>query len=253
MTYERIELVKKILDEKGSVSFKELSEQFPEVSIMTLRRDIERLEFEGYAMKIRGGAKRIDLSEQREAAYSQRVKQNPLVKAMLAREALKFIETGRSVFLDSGTTIMELAKILPDIHLSIVTSGPNIALEIIKKQKPTVNLIGGTVNADNCSVAGAGALLCLKNMNIDLAFTSPSGFSQSGGFTVGNYAECEVKRAVIKKANKVIMLMSKDKLNKSLPFTFALLRDIDIIITDAAADRDFFKAALKAGVKIIKV
>ena len=63
MTFNRLELIKQILNEKGYVSFKELSENFPELSVMTLRRDIERLEFEGFAIKIRGGAKKITFSK----------------------------------------------------------------------------------------------------------------------------------------------------------------------------------------------
>lgn len=253
MTFNRLELIKQILNEKGYVSFKELSENFPELSVMTLRRDIERLEFEGFAIKIRGGAKKITFSKEREDIFSKRASMNLPIKNSLANAALQFIEIGRSVYLDSGSTIMELAKILPDVHLSIITSGPNIALEILNNQKPTVNILGGTINSDNCSVAGPNSLSSLKNYNIDLAFISPSGYSYNGGFTVGNYAECEVKRAVIKKANKVIMLMEQEKINKSLPFTFALLKDIDILIIDGEMSNDFLKRADKANVKIINV
>ena len=222
---------------------------------MTLRRDSEKLEFEGVAIKIRGGAKHavFDSKSAREPAYEHRANVNIDVKTRLAKEALKYVETGRAVFLDSGTTMMEFAKLLPDIKLSILTTGPNIAIEVIKKYNSAVNMIGGTVNCDNCSVAGAQALSFIKSVNIDIAFTTPSGYSQSGGFTVGNYADCEMKRAIIKKANKVIMLMSSDKLDKSLPFTFATLKDIDILITDGDLEESMLKTAVKSGVEIIRV
>lgn len=253
MTYNRLEIIKQLLIEKNIVSFKELESQFPEVSTMTLRRDIERLEHEGFAMKIRGGAKKVDQSKEREDLYSKRANRNIEEKQLLASNALQFIEIGRSVFLDSGSTIMELAKILPDVHLSIITSGPNIALEITKNHNPSVSILGGTINSDNCSVAGPTALASIKNFNIDIAFIAPSGYSSNGGFTVGNYAECEVKRAIIKKANMVIMLMEQEKINKSLPFTFATLKDIDVIITNGELSKEFTKLALKARVNIIKV
>lgn len=253
MTYNRLEIIKQLLIEKNIVSFKELESQFPEVSTMTLRRDIERLEHEGFAMKIRGGAKKVDQSKEREDLYSKRANRNIEEKQLLASNALQFIEIGRSVFLDSGSTIMELAKILPDVHLSIITSGPNIALEITKNHNPSVSILGGTINSDNCSVAGPTALASIKNFNIDIAFITPSGYSSNGGFTVGNYAECEVKRAIIKKANMVIMLMEQEKINKSLPFTFATLKDIDVIITNGELSKEFTKLALKARVNIIKV
>lgn len=253
MTFDRIETIKQILNEKNIVSFRELELRFPDVSTMTLRRDIERLEHEGFAMKIRGGAKKVDQSKEREDLYSKRASRHIEEKQLLASNALQFIEIGRSVFLDSGSTMMELAKILPDVHLSIITSGPNIALEITQNHNPTVNLLGGTINSDNCSVAGPVALSSLKQFNIDMAFIAPSGYSSNGGFTVGNYAECEVKRAIIKKANMVIMLMEQEKINKSLPFTFATLKDIDVIITNGDLSKEFTKLALKANVNIINV
>ncbi len=253
MTYNRLELIKNYLDEKKVVSFKELSEAFPDVSLMTIRRDIEKLEYMGMAMRIRGGAKKIETETERETAYFKRMKQNPEVKATLAAKALEFIDTGRSIFIDSGSTMMELAKILSNIPLSIITSGPNIALEVMKQNEITVNLTGGTLNSNNCSLAGACALASLKLLNIDYAFISPSGYSKNGGFTVGNYADSEVKRAVIKKASTVIMLMSKDKIDKSLPFTFASLKDIDIIITDIDKQSSILKGANKFNVKIINV
>ena len=251
---ERREIIKKILRENGVVYLKELEALFPDLSSMTLRRDLESLEKDGYAIKIRGGARSsgIDFTST-EQIYSHRAKQNLDAKRKIAQKALSYIETGRSVFLDSGTTVMELAKILPDVNLSILTSGPNIAIEILKKYNPTVNLIGGIINRNNLSVSGAHALNFVKSVNIDVAFMAPVGGSAEDGFSCGNYTEYEVKRAVVKKANKVIVLMDSSKLSHSLPFTFASLKEIDILISDARFDSEFLKAAKNAGVEVIMV
>ncbi|MBE6903380.1 MAG: DeoR/GlpR transcriptional regulator [Ruminococcaceae bacterium] len=255
MNYDRQETIKRLLNENNIVYLKDLEKLFPDVSSMTLRRDIEKLEFQGIAQKIRGGAKRtvFDSSSAHEPAYSHRATVNMDIKTRLARNAVKFIESGRAVFLDSGTTTMELAKLLPDIKLSILTTGPNIAIEASKRYSTTVNMVGGTINSNNCAVSGMQALSFIKSINIDIAFTTPSGYSQSGGFTVGNYADCEVKRAIIKKANKVVMLMSSDKLDKSLPFTFATLKDIDVLITDGVLEESILKTAERSGIEIIRV
>ena len=251
---ERREVIRKILNEKGVVYLKELEVLFPGLSSMTLRRDIEALEREGYAIKIRGGARStgIDFSAT-EQIYSRRAMLNIEAKRKIARSALSYIETGRSVFLDSGTTVMELAKLLPDVNLSILTSGPNIAIEILKKYNPTVNLIGGIINRNNLSVSGVHALNFVKGVNIDVAFMAPVGGSAEDGFSCGNYTEYEVKRAVVKKANKVIVLMDSSKLGHSLPFTFASLKEIDILISDAAFDEAFLQRARDCGVEVIKV
>lgn len=251
---ERREAIKKILREKGVVYLKELEELFPDLSSMTLRRDLEKLEDEGFAIKIRGGARStgIDFSAH-EQIYSRRATQNLQAKRNIAFRALTYIETGRSVFLDSGTTVMELAKILPDVNLSILTSGPNIAIEILKKYNPTVNLIGGIINRDNLSVSGAHALNFVKSVNIDVAFMAPVGGSAEDGFSCGNYTEFEVKRAIVKKANKVIVLMDSSKFGHSLPFTFATLKDIDILISDGEYSPELLSKAKENGVEVISV
>lgn len=254
MNYDRHEIIKNQLSQKGVVYLNDLVKLFPHVSSMTLRRDFEVLEHEGFAIKIRGGIKASDNSDHAsELVYSHRANENIDAKNKIAKKALTYIETGRSVYLDSGTTMMSLANLLPDIKLSILTSGPNIAMEVLKKYTPTVNLIGGHINRDNLSVSGAFALKFIKELNIDIAFIAPSGFSATGGFTCGNYAECEIKKAVIKKANKVILLMDSNKQDKALPFTFATLKDIDVLITDKALSDSVNRTAIKANTQIILV
>ena len=252
-SFNRREKIKELLIENNFVSYNELAAIFNEVSGMTLRRDIDLLEREGLCAKVRGGAKTIAPNPAIEPIYSHRANENSQAKIDIALSALPFIETGRSVFLDSGTTIMELAKILPDINLSILTSAPNIALEVLKKRTPNINLIGGTINRDNLSVSGALALNSLKGVNIDIAFITPSGFSSNGGFTSGNYAESEVKRTIIKKASRTIVLMDSSKTGKTLPFTFANLKDIDVLVTDTELPDNIAAAAKKNNVELITI
>jgi len=254
VTYNRQEKLKSLLDEKGVVLLSELEGIFPQLSSMTLRRDIESLVQEGIAVKIRGGARAL-VKEQMslEPVYSLRAAKNIEAKLNIAKKALSYIETGRSVYLDSGSTIMCLAGVLPDIKLTVLTSGPNIAIEVLKNQRPTVNLIGGLVNHDNLSVSGKQALDFMKTVNIDIAFIAPSGFSLKDGFTCGNYNEAELKHFIIKKANRVIMLMDSYKIDKSLTFTFADFKDIDVLITDAVLPDDMRKQLSKSNIEIITV
>lgn len=254
MGEQRRETIKKILLNKGIVFLKDLEKMYPDYSSMTLRRDLQALEEMGVAVKIRGGA-RSTLGDNSifEPVYSNRASKNLDSKRNIAAKALSYIEAGRSVFLDSGTTVMELAKAVPDKKLSILTSGPNIAIEILKKPSPIVNLIGGIINRDNLSVSGAHALSFVKSVNIDVAFMAPTGVTAENGFTCANYTEYEVKKAIVKKANKVIVLMDASKFDRSLPFTFATLKDIDIIISDARFSENFLTKAHAAGVEVITV
>ena len=106
------------------------------------------------------------------------------------------------------------------------------------------------VNRDNISVSGTPALEFLDSINIDIAFIVPSGMSGKNGLTSGNYTECELKKLVVQKARRVIALMDTSKLDKSLPYTFCSIEDLDTIITDAQLPEDIMRLAQAAGVKV---
>jgi DeoR family fructose operon transcriptional repressor len=252
MNSSRRTIIKELLSEKPFISLKELEESFPDVSSMTLRRDIEYFEKQGEAIKVRGGARSMKfITTSMEDSFHQRMNENMNAKERIAKRAIELIETGRSLFLDSGTTVLKLASLLPDERHAITTTGPNIALELIKKNQPIVNLVGGMINRENVSISGNQALKFLADINIDIAFLVPSGLSLKDGFTSGNYSECELKRMVVEKARRVVILMDKSKINRCLPFTFSQLENIHTIVTDDDLPEDITNAAKAAGVEII--
>ena len=231
---------------------KELEEIFPDCSSMTLRRDLKYLEDNGFVKRTRGGAVALSrLSMSAEDVYSMRALDNIDAKRTIATKASQYIEHGRSMFLDSGTTIMQFAKEIPDEYITILTSGPNIALELIKKTKPSVTVIGGQLSRNTLSLSGASANSFLSSVNIDIAFMASSGFSLQNGFTSGTYSECELKKDVLMRASKVIVLMDSSKVGKSLPYTFCTFDNIDILISDDNLQNDVIRAAAEKGVKII--
>ena len=110
---------------------------------MTLRRDFKYLEDNGYVKRTRGRAVAMSrLSIAAEDIYSERALENVAEKICDRQKALQFIERGRSIYVDAGTTMMLFTREMEDEYLSIMTSGVNIAMELIKKQKPSVTLIG---------------------------------------------------------------------------------------------------------------
>ncbi|MHB1152033.1 MAG: DeoR/GlpR family DNA-binding transcription regulator [Eubacteriales bacterium] len=252
MNSERREIIKELLQNKPFISLHELEVRFPNISSMTLRRDIEYFESLGEAIKVRGGARSMKfITTSMEDSFNLRMSENMHAKEKVAYKALEMIETGRSLFLDSGTTMLKLASLLPDERLTVTTTGPNIAMELIKKSQPIVNIVGGMLNRDNISVSGNQALRFLGDINIDVAFIVPSGMSAYNGLTSGNYIECELKKLVVEKARKVVVLMDASKLDKTLPYTFCGIADIDIIISDRELPADITKLAIEKDVQII--
>ena len=245
MNTDRRNAVRGLLASKPFVSLHELELMFPNVSSMTLRRDIEYFENQGGARSMKF------ITTSMEDTFNLRLSENPDAKEKVALAAIDLIETGRSLFLDSGTTMLKLASLLPDERLTVTTTGPNIAMELIKKNQPIVNTVGGMLNRDNISVSGNQALRQIGDINIDIAFIVPSGISAQNGMTSGNYSECELKKLVVQKARKVVVLMDSSKLDKILPYTFAAISDINTIITDKELPSDITSQAKSAGCEIL--
>lgn len=252
MNTERREEIKDILRKRGEVKLKELEELFTSCSSMTLRRDLKYLEDNGLIKRTRGGAVAMSrLSIAAEDIYSQRALENVAQKYVIAKKALQFIERGRSIYVDSGTTMMLFAREMADEYLSVMTSGLNIGLELIKKSKPSVTLIGGQVNRGTISVSGINSASFIREVNIDIAFMATSGFSIESGFTSGTYTECEIKKEVVNRARKTIVLMDSAKINRIMPFTYAHLEDIDVLVSDGECDEQLLSEAKRKNVIVI--
>ena len=153
--------------------------------------------------------------------------------------------------MDSGTTVLELAKIIPDEYCFVTTNDPITALDLQLKNNIDINLTGGTLNKRAVSLAGPTALYSIDKVNIDTAFLSASGFSIDGGFSSLIYNECELKRKVMENANKVIMLIDYNKFDIISPYPFASFKDIDILITDDRPSDEILSLAERNGCKVV--
>jgi len=252
MPIDRRGAINQYIQSRGEARLLELEERYPDVSSMTLRRDLETLERQGLIVRVRGGAKSLaHLSMIKEAAYTQRQAENTSAKLSIADKAIALVESGRSLYIDSGTTCMCFAQRLTDQNLFVLTPAPNIALELAKHQNIKINLTGGQLNRETLSLSGFNASEYVKSLNIDLAFIAASAFSLSSGFSCGDYYEAELKRLIIKKSQRVVLLMDTSKINSGLPHTFARLSNIHTWITDSPLPEDVQKAARQARVTLL--
>ncbi len=251
---KRIDAVNAYIQKMDEVKLSELEKMLPDVSAMTLRRDLEQLERMGEIIRIRGGARSIKSLSKRmikEEIYSRRMEENPEGKKLIGRKAAELITENENIYIDSGTTAMCLAESVPDITLSVLTGAPNVAIELTRRKKIEVTMIGGQLSRENFSVSGMVSVDFVKNTNINTAFISTSGYASDSGFTAGSLNECEVKKAVISKAKKVVLMMDTTKIEKTHMFTFAGLDDIDIIVTDSPLPAHIAKEVKAKGIKII--
>ena len=245
----RQEQMKQYIESQNVVTIKALQQMFPDVSLMTIHRDLDALEAQGIVVKFRGGARSVRYSSDPE--FNVRMRENNMGKIQIARKALELIQPHTAIFLDASTTNLALAKILPDIHLNIITTGPSVALELCRLHNPVVTVCCGTMNRKNLALSGQNTLEMLDKINIDLAFIGVSGCSSEAGFTCGTESDMLVKRKMIQKARTSVVMCGKEKLSCLMPYTFAELDEVDYMITDAVLPDTFQSAAKKAGLKIL--
>lgn len=254
MKNERRSQIKAYISEHKSARIEDLAKQNPDVSLMTLRRDLAALEEEGFLVRVRGGAyiNSTPPATQAEDLYSRREISNVEAKTIICEKALPFLEEKRSIFFDAGTTLMTLVRRIPDQDLVVFTSAPNIAMEIVMRTTmPQVSLLGGSLSRNTISCSGHLTLEYLRSINIDVAFMATSGYSVENGFSSGNPYEASIKTEIVRKAHKVIMLMSSDKVGRNLPYTFARMEDIDVLICEQEPEPDVMAAARQSGVTVL--
>lgn len=241
----RREKLRAFLEENQVATLRQMEELLPEVSLMTIHRDLSYLQEQGLIVKIRGGARYIQ-NGQSEPIFSAREIVNRSAKQIIAGKAVPLLSDSGSVFLDAGTTLLAFARAMPDVAASVVTSGPNIALELCRLKNPSITLCGGDLHKSNLMLTGSAALDTLEGLNIDIAFLVASGFSPGAGFSCGRESEAAVKRLVADKARTVVMLLDTSKLERVYPHTFARLDRLDAIVTEKPADElpeDFLREA----------
>ena len=251
MNQIRREKIRKYIQEKGAVSIKELTELFPDVSVMTIHRDLAKLEEGRLIIRTRGGAMALNYHGVTEGKLETRMQSNVVEKRDIAHKALGLIYTDSTVFFDAGTSCMALAQALPDIELNIFTTAPNIAVQLSHLVNPAIHMCGGTLNRANQAVSGASTLAMLEHINIATAFIGVSGYTPDGGFTCGKEDEMQVKRLIMKKAARKVILMDSSKCGKIFPYMFGEMEDVDYIISDGNLPEEFLKLAEEANVIVL--
>jgi len=245
----RQEVMRNYIEENNVVTIKQLQALFPEVSLMTIHRDLDALEKAGSVVKFRGGAKSV--RHEGDLEFDIRMQANNPGKSIMARKALELIQPHTAVFLDASTTNLAIAKTLPDINLNIFTTGPSIGIELCRLANPVVALCGGTLNRKNMALSGRNTLEVLEKVNIDLAFIGVSGCSAEAGFTCGTESDMVVKQMVIRKARTSVVMCGREKFSRLMPYTFARFSDVDYLICDGNVPEGVRTAAENTKMRIL--
>jgi DeoR/GlpR family transcriptional regulator of sugar metabolism len=248
---QRRQAVLRRLAAHGEAGFTELAEEFG-VSEMTIRRDLESLEADGLARRVRGGAISV-VSGSYEPPLSVRAATASGAKAAIGSAAAALVNEGDTVIIDVGTTTLELARALHGRRgLTVVTASLPIAVELGNDPDVRVLVTGGEVRHGELSLAGGMAEDAFTGFNCDLAFIGVAGVCATPGLTEYNPGDARVKRAAIGAARRTIVLADSSKLGRVAFATVAPLSAVDVLVTDAVAEVPATAAIAAAGVQIIE-
>lgn len=254
LAVERQRIILSILEREGTVRNAELKELL-NVSMVTIRSDLRELESIGECEIIWGGAISKRPSSEHEMLINQRSHLNPEQKKRIGQRAAQMVEVGQTIIVDAGTTTVEAIHHLPhDLeYVRIITPALNVAWAATYYPNVELVMTGGILRNLTHSLVGPQSMRALEIFNADWVFLATGGFSIEHGVTTGNILEVEVKRTMVKQAERVALLADSSKFGKKLSLRVLQLTDLDLLITDAGLPDEATQTLMSLGVEVLRV
>jgi DeoR family transcriptional regulator, aga operon transcriptional repressor len=247
-------MAQQLLDRRGFVRVRELSEHFG-VSTVTVRNDLQVLEERGLAQRVHGGAM-PSVRTAVERSFEEVASERATEKQAIAEAAAQLVSSGESILIDVGTTAAAFARALRQradlTDVTVFTNGLKIALELeVACPRLSVVVIGGTLRPKQHSLVSPMADRVLRDLHVATAFIGCNGIDVDGGVTNVNLPEAEVKRMMIAAAARCVVLADADKLGIRALAQVCTVDNVDVLVTDGAAESARVAALRSAGVEVM--
>jgi DeoR/GlpR family transcriptional regulator of sugar metabolism len=246
---ERRENIVEFLKKESKIRVEELADRL-NVSQVTIRKDLDVLEKRGLLERSHGNA--IFSQQSRfNIAFLEKLQMQSSAKELIAQAAASYIHEGDSIILDSGTTILSLAKILVGKFRSlfVITNSVPAALELTRAGYELL-LVGGQVRNHSMALIGPLGLRNLESFHVDRAFMGTSGITLSHGYSTPDSLDAQMKQAMIRIADKAYVLTDSSKFGHNCMVSFARCSDIHLTLTDSGLSQKAFKEFKQNGVDI---
>lgn len=211
-------------------SYEKLAEVF-NVSVNTIRRDVAELVEKGVVKKIHGGVS-VNFPQEETTSFQMRSVKNPEAKNKIGKLAADLINDGDVIFIDSGTTTLQLFPYIKDKHVTLLTNNLNIISLAISAPSLEIICTGGKLYRTTNSFIGIQAIKSVRSFNIHKAFMAATGVSLHRGCTNSSSLEYELKRSVVEKSEKVFLMVDHSKYDVVSLMTFCDLSALSGFITD---------------------
>ncbi|MDQ2933618.1 MAG: DeoR/GlpR family DNA-binding transcription regulator [Chloroflexota bacterium] len=245
MVGERRRKIVDVLESDDRAQVGELAARFG-VSHSTIRRDLQLLSKSGVVERTHGGV----LHPSRfEPSFGQKETENRGQKRAIARAAAQLVQPGHTVFLDGGTTTLELARELRSRNdITIASNSVPIAVELANRVR--LILTGGSVKESTLALVGPIAERSIEQMHVDIAFIGMNGVSSGAGFTTPTWEEAATKVRMIHAGRVAVVLADGSKLGTVTFAHVARPDEVDLLITDEAASAAEVEALRAAGLQV---
>ncbi len=251
-TPERQKQILSLLSRQKRLSVAEIVEQFS-ISEATARRDLETLASQGKAQRVHGGVIAVEQAPP-ELPILQREGEQADEKSLIGQAAAELIKDGETVFLGSGTTVLEAAKHLRERkNLTVVTNSLPVLNALAGSKSITVVSLGGQLRESELSFIGHITEQALAELRVDKVIMGARGVSLEHGLTNDYLPETQTDRAILKIGREVIIIADHSKVNRVSTALLAPLKTVHTFVTDSQADKKFLQTLKRMGIQVVVV
>lgn len=249
LTSQRKQYILDVLRRDGQVIAKQISQEL-DLSEDTIRRDLRELAAEGLLQRVHGGALPaspaiVDFAGREELSVGG--------KQAIGRAAAHMIRDGQVVFVDGGTTAVQLVRQLPRaLRATVVTHSARIAVELVDHPTVEVILIGGRLFKHSIVSVGAAALEAMDHIRADVYFMGVTGIHPEAGLSTGDLEEAYMKQALCRRAADTFVLASREKLGAASQYIVVGLAEVTGLIVEADVPDALLTPFVQAGLSIVR-
>ncbi|NNF19666.1 MAG: DeoR/GlpR transcriptional regulator [Flavobacteriaceae bacterium] len=220
-----------------------------DVSVDTIRRDVKELDAENKLKKVHGGAISMGFTDPT-ADNSKIYALNE--KSIIAQKAIGLLKDGAVIFIDGGTTCLELARQIPrQLHLTCFTLSLPVALQLLTKPNIEVIFLGGTISREAQISVGASAIHQLSEIRVDYGFIGTGYVDALHGLTEFDWDIVQVKKGVIQASKKTVLLCISEKLNSQHRYKTCNINAINTMITELEPENNLLNMFRKHEIHLL--
>lgn len=247
---KRINKIEEYIKEHKSASLDELMDVF-KVSKNTIRRDVQELVERGDFKKVYGGVAINDEKRANLESFHDRQVRNQTEKEKIGKAAADFVQDEDIIFIDSGTTTIEMIKFIKNKQVTVITNNLDFIVRALPYENLNVITAGGILERKTNSFGSLKYMDILNAYNINKAFMASTGVSLTNGVTNASPLESELKASIVNRSSEVFLLVDHDKFDKYGLMTYCGLDKIDYLVTDIMPNEVYQDFAKKNTIQLV--